>query len=133
MTSKLIYKGDLHCEATHERSGSKIVTDAPPDNNGKGEAFSPTDLVATSLGACILTVMGIKARDKGINMEGATCDVTKVMKENPRRIGRIELMINMPSNDFTDKEKALLEKLTHHCPVSRSLHPDLEEFITLNW
>ena len=133
MTSKIIYNGGLRTQAEHLRSGNKIITDAPVDNRGKGEAFSPTDLIATGLGSCILTIMGIKALDKGIDMEGATCEVSKIMASNPRRIARLEVTIQMPDKTFTDKEKKLLEAAAHHCPVGNSLHPDLEEVITIKW
>jgi len=132
-TSKVLYTGQLHTAATHLKSGNEISTDAPTDNRGKGEAFSPTDLMATSLGTCILTVMGIKAMDKEIDMEGATAEVTKIMAANPRRIARIEVVIQMPNKPYTDKEKKLLEAAAHHCPVANSLHPDLEEVITIHW
>ena len=133
MTSKIIYNGGLRTQAEHLRSGNKIITDAPVDNRGKGEAFSPTDLIATGLGSCILTIMGIKALDKGIDMEGATCEVNKIMASNPRRIARLEVTIQMPDRDYTDKEKKLLEAAAHHCPVGNSLHPDLEEVIMIKW
>ncbi len=133
MTSKIIYNGGLRTEAEHLRSGNKIITDAPVDNRGKGETFSPTDLIATGLGSCILTIMGIKALDKGIDIEGATCEVNKIMASNPRRIARLEVTIQMPDKTFTDKEKKLLEAAAHHCPVGNSLHPDLEEVITIKW
>ena len=133
MTSKITYTGQLNTNAEHLKSGTVINTDAPVDNQGKGESFSPTDLVATGLGSCILTIMGIKARDKGVDMSGATAEVTKVMGSNPRRIVRIEVKVTMPKNDFTDKEKMLLEKAAHHCPVGNSLHPDLEEVVEIVW
>ena len=133
MTSKVIYNGSLRTQAEHLRSGNKIITDAPVDNRGKGEAFSPTDLMATALGSCILTIMGIKASDKGIDMEGATCEVTKTMASNPRRIAKIEINVQMPDKGYTSKEKKLLEAAAHHCPVANSLHPDLEEVINIKW
>lgn len=132
-TSKVIYNGGLRTEAEHIRSGNKIITDAPVDNHGKGEAFSPTDLVATALGSCIFSIMGIKALDKGIDIEGATCEVTKTMTSNPRRISKIEINIQMPDKNYTSKEKKLLEAVAHHCPVGNSLHPDLEEVIHIKW
>jgi putative redox protein len=135
MTSKITYLGDLRTEATHLLSGNKIITDAPPDNNGKGEAFSPTDLAATALGACMMTIMGIAARDRGIDMTGATAEVTKKMALDPfRRIAGIDLKITMPSDKkFTEKEKKLLEAAAHACPVSRSLSANLEETVTFIW
>ncbi len=133
MTSKITYQNNLRTAAVHLQSGNEILTDAPVDNRGKGEAFSPTDLLATSLGSCILTIMGIKAADKGIDMTGATAEVNKIMGSNPRRIVRLEVTIQMPDNGFTEKEKTLLEAASHGCPVGKSLHPDLEEVIKINW
>jgi uncharacterized OsmC-like protein len=133
MISKVIYKGNLRTEATHLRSGNVIITDAPLDNHGKGEAFSPTDLASTSLASCIMTIMGIAANTHNINIEGATADVIKVMDSDPRRIKTIEVTIQMPDNNYTDKEKKILEKAAHHCPVGLSLHPDTEEVLTINW
>jgi len=133
MTAEILYSGALHTTATHLKSGNVIATDAPVDNKGKGEAFSPTDLVATALGSCILTIMGIAANTHQIDMEGATCQITKIMASNPRRIARIELEIQMPNKNYSDKEKKILEKAAHHCPVSKSLHPDLEEDIKFLW
>jgi putative redox protein len=133
MTATTTYLGDLRTEATHLRSGNTIFTDAPVDNQGKGEAFSPTDLVATGLGVCILTMMGITARNYQLDMVGATASVNKIMAANPRRIARIEVHVKMPAKPFTDREKLVLEKAAHHCPVKESLHPDLEEVITIEW
>ena len=133
MISKVVYKGNLRTEATHLRSGNVIITDAPLDNHGKGEAFSPTDLASTSLASCILSIMGIAANTHNINIEGATADVIKVMDSDPRRIKTIEVTIQMPDNNYTDKEKKILEKAAHHCPVGLSLHPDTEEVLTINW
>lgn len=133
MTAKVIYKGALRTEATHLRSGTSILTDAPIDNQGKGASFSPTDLVATALGSCIMTIMGIKARDKEIDMEGAEVEITKVMAANPRRISKIKVEISMPAKNYSDQEKKLLEAVAHHCPVANSLHPDLEEEVIIKW
>jgi uncharacterized OsmC-like protein len=133
MTSKIKYTGNLRTEATHLKSGNSIITDAPTDNNGKGEAFSPTDLVATALGSCILTIMGIKAKDAEIDMDGAEVEITKVMASNPRRISKIIATIQMPQKDYSTRDKKILEKAAHHCPVFNSLSPDLEEEINLFW
>ena len=133
MTSKITYQNNLRTAAVHLRSGNEILTDAPLDNRGKGEAFSPTDLLATSLGSCILTIMGIKAADKEIDMTGATAEVNKIMGSNPRRIARLEITIQMPDNQYTEKEKKILEAAAHGCPVGKSLHPDLDEVIQINW
>ncbi len=133
MTVEIIYEGDLRTKALHIKSKSELTTDAPTDNRGKGESFSPTDMVATALGSCILTIMGIKAKDKEIDITGARAEVKKVMASNPRRIAEIEVTITMPKNDYTDKEKMLLEKAAHGCPVKRSLHPELKESLKINW
>lgn len=133
MTSKITYQNNLRTAAVHLRSGNEILTDAPVDNRGKGEAFSPTDLLATSLGSCILTIMGIKAADKEIDITGATAEVNKIMGSNPRRIARLEITIQMPDNQYTEKEKKILEAAAHGCPVGKSLHPDLDEVIQINW
>lgn len=133
MTSQVVYKGGLRTEATHLQSGNKILTDAPVDNHGNGEAFSPTDLAATSLASCILTIMGIAANRKEIDIEGATADVKKIMVSDPRRIGRIEITIQMPPNDYSAAEKKILEKAAHHCPVALSLHDNTEEVIKVLW
>lgn len=133
MTAKVIYQGNLRTEATHLKSGNKLITDAPTDNHGKGEAFSPTDLAATSLASCILTIMGIAADKREIDISGAEAAVTKVMASDPRRIGRIEVNILMPNKAYTDAEKKILEKAAHHCPVGLSLADDTEEVITISW
>jgi uncharacterized OsmC-like protein len=132
-TSKITYKGELRTEATHLRSGQTIITDAPPDNNGKGEAFSPTDLLATSLGNCMLTIMGIAARNHQMNIDGATADITKIMAAEPRRVGEIIVEITMPPNNFTEKDKRLLERSAHTCPVAKSLSAELKQTIIFNW
>ena len=132
MTSKVIYTGNLRTENTHQKSGGTYITDAPTDNNGKGEAFSPTDTIATGLANCILTVMGIKARQMETAMAGAQAAVTKAMASNPRRISKIEIAITMPSG-FSQKEQKILEHTAHTCPVHYSLHPDIEKVVTFKW
>jgi len=131
-TSTIKYLGDLRTEATHIQSGDKIITDAPLDNNGKGEAFSPTDLLATSLASCMLTIMGIAARGRTINIDGTTCEITKVMAAEPRRVSEIHAALNFV-NPYTDKEKAVLENAAKTCPVFYSLHPDIKKVITFNY
>jgi len=126
MISKVVYKGDLRTEAIHLQSGNNIITDAPVDNEGK--AFSPTDLVATALASCMLTIMGIVAKRDGIMIEGTTAEVEKIMVSNPRRIGEIRLKINFP-HPILDKDQVKLEKAAHTCPVSGSLHNDLNEIV----
>lgn len=132
MTSKVEYLGNLRTESTHIKSNNSFITDAPTDNNGKGEAFSPTDTVATGLASCMLTVMGIKARDMGVDMSGTTAEVTKTMASNPRRISKIEVAINF-SFETDDKTRKNLEHTANTCPVHYSLHPDIEKDITFNW
>lgn len=132
-TSKITYLGNLRTEATHLRSGTTIVTDAPVDNQGKGEAFSPTDLLATSLGTCMITVMGIKARDHGLNIDGTTCSITKIMAPNPRRVVEIQAVLQFPSGNFSDKDKKILEHTALTCPVYLSLHPDIKKEIVFEW
>jgi len=133
MISTVIYKGNLRTEAKHLKSGNVIITDAPTDNHGKGEAFSPTDLASTSLASCILTIMGIAASKHDINMDGASANVVKVMSANPRRIAKIQIEITMPANDYSSKHKKILEAAAHHCPVGLSLHSDTEEVVNINW
>jgi putative redox protein len=134
ITSKVIYLGELRTEATHIQSENTIHTDAPKDNHGKGEAFSPTDLVATALASCMLSIMGIVALKEGItSVEGTEAEVTKVMYAEPRRIGEIHIKITFPKKEFTDKEKKIYEHAAHTCPVAKSLHPDLKQVIEFVW
>ena len=134
MTALLEYKGALRCNAIHNQSNTAIETDAPTDNRGKGERFSPTDLTCTSLGTCLLTTMAIKATDMNIELEGATASVQKYMsKEPPRRIVQIDVFVKLPKLDITDKDKQILEATGNACPVARSLHPDIVQNITYTW
>lgn len=133
VTSRTIYLGELRTENEHIRSGQKFISDAPVDNQGKGEAFSPTDLVATALSGCIMTIMGIKARDKGLDLNGTIIETTKIMVNDPRRIGEIVIEITMPRNDFSAKDRSILEAVTKTCPVALSLHPDIKQTIKFNW
>lgn len=132
MTSKVVYLGDLRTECTHLKSGNAFITDAPTDNNGKGMAFSPTDTVATGLASCMMTVMGIKARDMGVDMTNTTTEVTKTMTSDPRRISKIEVVMTLPF-EANDKTKKILENTGRTCPVLFSLHPDIEKIITFKW
>jgi putative redox protein len=132
MTSTITYLGDLRTEATHTQSQEKIITDAPVDNKGKGEAFSPTDLLATSLGNCMLTIMGIAAREREINIEGTSCAITKIMAADPRRVSEIHAEIAF-TGSYNDKEKAILEHAAKTCPVFYSLHPDILKVITFKY
>ena len=129
---EIIYSGELRTWSTHLKSGDDIITDAPVDNQGKGEAFSPTDLVASALGSCMLTIMGITANTQNINIDGTSARVKKVMGEDPRRISEIHLAITF-IQPLGDKHRAILERAAHHCPVSKSLHPDLKEVVTFHY
>ena len=132
MTSKVTYLGDLRTSSIHIQSGTEILSDAPIDNNGKGEAFSPTDTVANGLATCMMTIMGIKARDLGIDLTGTTAEVVKIMNAEPRRIGAIEIVFEIQGTD-DQKSKTILERAGMTCPVFLSLHPDVEKRITFNW
>jgi len=132
MTSKVTYLGDLRTSSIHLQSGSEIISDAPLDNNGKGEAFSPTDTVANALASCMLTVMGIKARDMGVLLTGSVAEVTKTMQAEPRRISGIKVVFTMNS-DADEKAKTILERTALTCPVHQSLHPDIVKDVTFNW
>lgn len=131
-TSKVTYLGNLRTENEHLKSGNKFITDAPTDNNGKGEAFSPTDTVATGLANCMITVMGIKAAAMDVNMDGTTAQVTKTMAANPRRISKIEIVLNFPAG-IDEKSRKILENTGRTCPVLFSLHPEIEKDIQFNW
>ncbi|MBV9986746.1 MAG: OsmC family protein [Chitinophagaceae bacterium] len=135
MTSQIIYKGGLRTEATHLQSGTSIETDAPTDNQGKGERFSPTDLVATALATCMVTTMAIKARSAmNTDLDGTRVEATKIMAADPRRIGKLVMHVFFPSNlVLDDKQKELLERTARTCPVERSLHPDIELDMQFNW
>jgi len=132
MTSTVEYKGNLRCESTHIKSGNSFLTDAPVDNQGKGEAFSPTDTIATGLASCMLTVMGIKAVDMGIELSGSKAQVTKVMDANPRRISQIDVVLDMKGG-CDKRTQLILERVGNTCPVHNSLHPDIVKNITFNW
>jgi putative redox protein len=131
-TALVTYLGNLRTQCEHIKSGNTFITDAPLDNNGKGEAFSPTDTVATGLANCMLTVMGIKARDLDVLLDGATAMVTKTMESNPRRISKIEVVMQLPSG-VNEKSKKILENTARTCPVHYSLHPDIERIVVFNW
>ena len=134
MTANVEYLGELRTVAVHTLSGNCINTDAPPDNNGKGEAFSPTDLLATSLATCILTTIGIVARRDGMApIDGAKAEVIKVMYSDPRLVGEVNIKIIFPERPFTERERKVYENTAHTCPVARSLHPDLKQAIEFIW
>jgi len=133
MTSTVIYNTDLRTTCTHIKSGSFFETDAPVDNNGKGEKFSPTDLLATSLGTCMLTVMGIKARTMGFDLNDIKVEVLKTMKADPRRVSGIDLTFHIPDplQSIDERSKAILKDIGENCPVMKSIHPDIE--VKINW
>ncbi len=132
MTASIIYKGNLRCEAEHLQSKSTIETDAPTDNRGKGERFSPTDLLCVSLTTCMLTTMGIKAADLKVDMDNAKADVTKHMAGDPRRVAKIEVSVTLPKN-VDEKERLILERAGNNCPVAKSVHPDIELVLKYDW
>lgn len=132
-TSKITYNGGLRTTSVHERSGNEIITDAPVDNHGKGEAFSPTDLLATSLGNCMLTIVGIASASHGFNIDGTTCEISKIMAENPRRVSEIVVNFQFPANGYSDKDKTIIERSALTCPVAMSLHPDIKQTVSFNY
>ncbi len=132
MTASIIYKGNLRCEAEHLQSRSTIETDAPTDNRGNGERFSPTDLLCASLATCMLTTMGIKAADLNIDITGSKAEVTKHMAADPRRVAKIEVAISLPEK-INEKERLILERTGTNCPVAKSVHPDIELVLDYNW
>lgn len=132
MTSKVTYNGELRTTCIHLRSGNEFITDAPVDNNGLGRAFSPTDTVATGLASCMITVMGIKARDLEVDLTNSVAEVTKHMASNPRRISKIEINLSLPAH-VSEKNRTILERIGNTCPIHYSLHPDIEKVISYNW
>jgi uncharacterized OsmC-like protein len=133
ITIKTIYTGDLQTIATHVRSGKTLVTDAPVDNQGKGENFSPTDLLAASLGSCTMTIIGIAARNHNFSVDGTRMEITKIMAENPRRVAEVVIDYFFPPNSYSDREKAIIENAARTCPVARSLHTDLKQTLRFNY
>lgn len=134
MTASVIYKGQFRCECTHLQSGTVIETDAPTDNRGKGERFSPTDTLCVALATCIVTTMALKATDMGIELANTSISVTKHMLSEPRRIGKIEVTLNLPDTVVADeKARSILQRVGDNCPVAKSLHPDLNVAIEYNW
>ena len=134
MTATILYEGNLRCNARHLQSNSVIESDAPTDNRGKGERFSPTDLVCTALGTCIVTTMAIKATDMGIELKDTTIDVKKYMSSDPRRVSKIDVIVNFPKNlTIEEKDKILLQRIGDNCPVIKSLHPDITINATYRW
>ena len=133
MAANIIYKGHLRCECTHLQSGTVIETDAPTDNRGKGERFSPTDTVGVALATCMITTMGIRSADMGIDLTNTRLDVTKHMLSDPRRIGKLEISLHFPPLELAEKDQLLLQKIGENCPVMKSLHPDLEVLTSFHW
>jgi len=133
MTASLVYKGDLRCECTHLQSGTIIETDAPTDNRGKGERFSPTDTICVGLATCMITTMGIRAADMKIDLTGTRLEVTKHMLSEPRRIAKIEITLNLPAIAIEEKDKKILQMVGDNCPVMKSLHPDLQVVVSYKW
>ena len=133
MTATVVYNGELRTTCTHLKSGNSFETDAPVDNHGKGERFSPTDLMATSLGTCMITVMGIKAKTMRFDLNGIEIEVEKIMKSDPRRVGGINLFFHIPDNlkAIDEKNKIILKNTGENCPVMLSIHPDIE--VKINW
>lgn len=133
MTANIIYEGKLRCKCTHVQSGTEMETDAPTDNRGKGERFSPTDTLCVSLATCMITTMGIRAQDMDIELGGTTLEVTKHMLSNPRRVGKIEVLLTMPELGLDDKTKAILQGIGDNCPVMKSIHPEVEVIAVYKW
>ena len=134
MTSSIIYKGDLRTEAIHLHSQSIVETDAPLDNQGLAQRFSPTDLVATALGSCMMTIMGIKARDMQIDLTDMKIDIQKHMKSEPRRIGAIDVTFTFPASlQLDEKQRTILQNAALTCPVAKSLDPAIEQNVVFNW
>ncbi len=124
-TSLITYNGGLRTTSEHLKSGTTIITDAPVDNKGQGASFSPTDLLATSLGNCMLTIAGIAANEHGFNIDGATCEITKLMGEAPRRVTGIQVNLTFPANNYSEKERLIIDRAIKTCPVMYSIHPDI--------
>ncbi len=131
MTSKIIYLGDLRTSCEHLQSSTSILTDAPTDNHGKGEAFSPTDLVATSLGSCMISIMAIKSKELDVDLVDSTIEITKIMQAEPRKISKLVVALFLPNT--SEKNKIILERAAMTCPVFLSLHPDIEKDVTFHW
>jgi uncharacterized OsmC-like protein len=127
------YQGELRNQAEHIQSGNTLITDAPTDNHGKGEAFSPTDLLCTSLASCMITLMGIAANSKGIQLGKVEASIEKVMYSEPRRVGEIHIQLVVENKEYTDREKAILENAALTCPVAKSLHPDIKQEVTFSY
>jgi putative redox protein len=132
-TVKTTYIGELRTKSTHIQSGSELLTDAPTDNHGRGEAFSPTDLLATSLACCIISTIGIAAQTHNFNIEGTEIKTTKIMTSNPRKVGEIVVEFYFPPNNYSEKEKKIIDHAIKTCPVALSLHPDVKQTISVHY
>jgi uncharacterized OsmC-like protein len=130
ITSQITYLGNLRTNSKHLASSNEITTDAPTDNHGRGEAFSPTDLMSNSLGCCMLTIIGIAANTHQFNIDGTMVDITKIMQSNPRKVAEIKVDFKFPPNNYTEKQKAIIENAARTCPVALSLHPDILQKIS---
>lgn len=133
MTASIMYEGDLRCSATHIQSGTTIETDAPTDNRGKGEKFSPTDTLCVSLATCLITTMALKGKDMNIEFKNTRIEITKHMLKDPRRVGEIDIAVHFPPLEITHEQRSLLESTGNNCPVAKSLHPDLKTNIRYHW
>lgn len=133
ITIKSKYLGNLRTEDIHLKSSNKIITDAPTDNNGKGEAFSPTDLVCASLVSCMMTIMGIRAQKNDIKLEGLSADVTKVMAANPRKIAKIKVSFTLEDTNASEEQKEMLKEAALTCPVALSLNPDINQDVSFDF
>jgi uncharacterized OsmC-like protein len=131
-TAKVTYQGDLRTQSIHLQSNNQIITDAPTDNHGKGEAFSPTDLLASSLGSCMLTIMGIKAASMDLDISGTTAEVTKVMAAEPRRVSEVQIEIQF-QQAFDERTQKVLEQAALNCPVAKSVHPDIQQVVNFHY
>jgi putative redox protein len=132
-TSEITYLGNLRTQSKHIASSSTILTDAPIDNHGKGEAFSPTDLMSNALGCCMLTIIGIAANTHQFNIDGTRVQVTKIMQSNPRKVAEIKVNFKFPANDYSEKQKTIIENAARTCPVALSLHPELIQSLEFNY
>lgn len=133
VTMKINYTGKLRTEAIHIKSGSTLITDAPVDNMGKGEAFSPTDLLCAALGSCMLTTMDIAAQKNGFELHFVSMEATKIMASDPRRVAEVQIKMNLSAGKYTDEQKATIERAALNCPVARSLHPELKQEVEFNY
>jgi Predicted redox protein, regulator of disulfide bond formation len=132
-TITTVYEGNLRTRATHNQSGNTLITDAPTDNHGKGEAFSPTDLFATSLGSCMLTIIGLAANTHGFSIDGTRVETQKIMGTDPRRVAELVVDLYLPANNYTDREKRMIEAAAASCPVAQSLHPETKKTVTFHY